>query len=1241
MIPLLYDKLGTTKIGELVNCIECLVEEERNGIFEISLIYPTTDFIFNSLEEENIIVCDANDTLKAQKFRIYQTRKLMSNKIEVYARHISFDLAYDTVDSINITNQSCEYALNSIFRQSQFSTHYRGYSDIANAQDYKINKVNCIEAIAGEEGSIIDTFGTGAEILRDNTNIHVLNKRGHDNSVSIEYAKNLTGFELEEDTTDLVTRIVPYAIYTDSETNQEIEVRAGAVDSPLINNYSHPYISYIDYSDKFEEGETPTISKLQTLARNEYKVNNADKPKQNYKIEFIPLSRCVGYEGLEDKISLCDIVTIKDTRYNINTKAKVIRSVFNVLKNRYESMELGEPKTTLGDIIGGTDSGKGEQGPPGPQGPPGADGNIGDFPNSLPSTPVLSSKLYGFANIELSWTFENKVYYQYELYASKTKDFTPNVFDIIHQGQTSSFLFQAKPNETWYFRVCCVNSHGNRTNFSSQITVTTKKIDDLSNYVDNMAIDDALIGTLNLDRGWVGQLRGNWIDAKMLSVTDGNGKRTLDIDSFGNVSLMPTNFKILVDGREENIATQSQMEQTAKDINSTVSTQASEISQLKDQIKLKVEQTDVDSAINTVTDEVTKTNSKVATLEANLDGITQRVSSTESTTSTLTSKVNIVEEDVNKALQNTDNIWAKDYSVNATTALPIKEYDDTNNLTPKYWYEVEGFIDNTSTDNGAMAIFKGDGTNFTVQIIKEKGTTSNHVKFFLNNGVPSVGLYNHTSFYKVRVHIKRLPRMVSSTYELSTTKSKVSSIETNLSSITSRVGTVESKQTTTDGKVTSLETWKKAAEQQITETAITNTVKRSFYTKAETENQITSKGYVTQSQVQQTVDEFQIKFEQGGAENIVLNSNWEGGMSSWNYHYTPTVRFENGHLNPSYGKMIRIQGDFNHGIWQKIETIPGKVYTVSFYAESHSLVPTTTKIGIEEHHMVDIHGTPAFQRHTFTFTATLSEHTFVVYSGQDGADFYVGRAMVTEGDIVQGYRQNSSEIYSNSVKFDINGMEIDSTSANTKNRINNDGFSIIDKSTLDFLLKATSEGVIARGGKFVVEDEENGNTVLWGRDVVINNQRALVGTGDTVAEGLDPNKLYVNYKGDFKNGVDLQGSAYLNGLHLLAQKHYNGYKNGWLDLNNGLILQWGASNSEIQGGEYSEFDITFPVNFNSECWCVVANIDKIDSGNDGLEDLYTHSIRNKSVSGATFRIKNITENKWGSWVHMSWFAIGK
>ena len=543
----LYNKTGNNLIGNLDNCIECVVEEERNGIFELIMTYPVVDAIYNSLEKENIIIANANDTLKAQKFRIYNIRKYMKNQVTVYARHISFDLMHDVIEEeISFTNQSCEYALNQIFRNSISSKHFKGYSDIINAQNFKVSKVNCLSAIAGTKGSVIDTFGTGAEILRDNFNIHVLNKRGHDNSVSIEYRKNLTGLEVEEDTTDLVTRILPYATQKVGEEEKTIDYN-GYVDAPNINAFSKPYSAWIDYSDKFEQDEEVTQEKLKIYAEREYTVNKRHIPKCNYKIEFIPLSKVVGYKELEDKISLCDTVTIKDTRYGIDTQAKVIKTVYNVLLGRYDSMELGEPKTTLGDVItnnGGSNNSGSNNGGTGGSDSEKVEIDDSNFPNIIPLKPVLSSNVMGFGSVEVSWTFENKSYFKYELYASKVKDFTPNSFYLIYSGQASAFLHVVEPNETWYYRVCGINSHGNRGEFSEQLTVNTTKLDDFEQYFSSLAVKNLVANMFSADYIKAGQIKGTWIDARNLTVTDGNGKRTLDIDSFGNVALDVTSLKI-------------------------------------------------------------------------------------------------------------------------------------------------------------------------------------------------------------------------------------------------------------------------------------------------------------------------------------------------------------------------------------------------------------------------------------------------------------------------------------------------------------------------------------------------------------------------------------------------------------------------------------------------------------------------------------------------------------------------
>lgn len=533
----LYDKTGEVLIGELEDCISCNVTEVRNGIFDARLVYPAMRLISNNLIKENIIVCKASDILLNQKFRIFNVKKKHSNTIEVIARHISFDLLYDFIENINIVNQSCEYALNTIFRNSQFSRHYKGHSDIINAQDYNMSMANCLNAIAGKEGSIIDTYGTGAEILRDNENIHVLNRRGHDNSVTIEYGKNLEGFECTEDTTDLITRIYPFVKKSTPDGETTITLNEKFVDSPRINLYSHPYIREVDLTSKFKDEDEINQAKLKLEAEKYFLETKCDIPKLTFNLKPVPLSKCVGFENLGEKLSLCDIATIKHKIYGITTQAKVIKTVFNVLTDRYENIQLGDPKASLGDLIGGNSGNTPQVGPPGPPGPPGQDGNIGDFPDSLPAIPQLTANVLGFASVDLSWTYENKVYYNYQVFASKTENFEPNMFDLIFEGQASSFLHQVKPDETWYYRARAVNTHGKATELSTQVKVTTKKVDDFENYFSSMAIQNLVAGIFTVDYMTAGIVKGNWIDAKNLSVTDGNGKRTLDIDSAGNVNL--------------------------------------------------------------------------------------------------------------------------------------------------------------------------------------------------------------------------------------------------------------------------------------------------------------------------------------------------------------------------------------------------------------------------------------------------------------------------------------------------------------------------------------------------------------------------------------------------------------------------------------------------------------------------------------------------------------------------------
>ncbi|MCB5942904.1 hypothetical protein LJB68_15365, partial [bacterium 210820-DFI.6.52] len=79
----------------------------------------------------------------------------------------------------------------------------------------------------------------------------------------------------------------------------------------------------------------------------------------------------------------------------VDDKAKVVATVFDPIKDRYESMELGEPRSTLGSILSGSDGKDGQNGKDGKDGKDGQDGNVENMPDTLPETPVLYSKVYG------------------------------------------------------------------------------------------------------------------------------------------------------------------------------------------------------------------------------------------------------------------------------------------------------------------------------------------------------------------------------------------------------------------------------------------------------------------------------------------------------------------------------------------------------------------------------------------------------------------------------------------------------------------------------------------------------------------------------------------------------------------------------------------------------------------------------------------------------------------------------
>lgn len=545
MIPRIYDNSFTTYesngLGLLVDAISCQVEEESNGDFELTLVYPSNGSFFYALKQDNLIKADASDSLKGQLFRIDTISKPLNGQVTVYAKHISFDLAKNSLnEDINERNIKCENAGQHMLQKSDADSRFSIESNIEMLGNYSMDrKTDCLSAIAGTRGSLIDTFGNGPKLLRDNFTISVLTRRGKDDNTLIAYKKNITGFTLEEDYSEIINVIKPYATVTDEEGNEspiyidEIGVKSSRyVEGDIVKS------QWIDFSDKFDEDETPTKEKLKNLAEKYFNDNSCDLPKMTYKIEFQPLSQTEEYkeDGLDEleHIGMDDSVYIANSKYKIRDQARVIKTTYNVLADKYISIELGDPKTTLGSIINKSNNDTVTK----DEVKEIIKNNKKDYPNTLPAIPVITIDRAGFKTVSLSWEYENKPYYSYEVYASQEQGFTPNAFDLIFKGQASAFLHEVECSQTWYYKVRAVNTYGNATDFSEEVSATTTKISDAAEYFQEAAIESALIGSLNADVINAGKLKGTFIDARNLSVTDGNGNVTFSVSSDGIIRMI-------------------------------------------------------------------------------------------------------------------------------------------------------------------------------------------------------------------------------------------------------------------------------------------------------------------------------------------------------------------------------------------------------------------------------------------------------------------------------------------------------------------------------------------------------------------------------------------------------------------------------------------------------------------------------------------------------------------------------
>lgn len=356
MKPILFETTDTDfttqGLGRLSDAISCKVSEERNGAYELEMEYPIDGIHWSDVKVSRIIVAKPNDTSDPQAFRIYRISKPLKKRCMVFAEHISYQLSFIPV--MPFTAQSFALALNAMVANAAESCPFSVWTDKTVLGEYTVSVPTSFRALlGGQAGSLLDVYGT-AEYEFDNYQIKAHLNRGINRGVVLRYGKNITDLTQEESIANTITGICPY--WRDTEGNNIVTLPEQVLWSANAANFPFARTVPMDFSSDFED--IPTVQQLRDKAQAYIDNNDIGVPEVNITLSFIPLWQSEEYRELAklEHVALCDTISVQFEKLNVSAKAKVVKTVYDVLRERYESIEIGDARTTLAKQIAQIDS---------------------------------------------------------------------------------------------------------------------------------------------------------------------------------------------------------------------------------------------------------------------------------------------------------------------------------------------------------------------------------------------------------------------------------------------------------------------------------------------------------------------------------------------------------------------------------------------------------------------------------------------------------------------------------------------------------------------------------------------------------------------------------------------------------------------------------------------------------------------------------------------------------------------
>lgn len=341
--------------------ISCKPSEAINDDYTTELEYPLEDSknISSNLVVGSIVSIPTIDSRPDQLFRIIdKDTSITTITVQMQAKLLA-DLKENRVRAMTLTGLTRKQAIQSVLN-SCLDTHpyIVGNLDTNTNTNVIVNipEGSALSAIIGDKNSILSEYG--GEFIVNNNTIDIVDSRGSDNGVIIEYGKNISSISEKINNTDLATVLIP--------KSGDYRLPEYSIESPRVNQYEKRYFKDVDMNLNIWDGKDEkkddqvTIEEAYTLMRSTCnKMFNVDKVDQltfNYTVDFVQLSQTEEYKNyaILETVNEGDTVTIKHKKLNLNLQGRVNKISYSVDSEgnkTIDTVEIGFARKNITDII--------------------------------------------------------------------------------------------------------------------------------------------------------------------------------------------------------------------------------------------------------------------------------------------------------------------------------------------------------------------------------------------------------------------------------------------------------------------------------------------------------------------------------------------------------------------------------------------------------------------------------------------------------------------------------------------------------------------------------------------------------------------------------------------------------------------------------------------------------------------------------------------------------------------------